>query len=167
MSNISLFNNSALILLLNDSTYPFSHGLPDVIYVVVPSRPKNSHTLFAMNLLPLSERMYSGIPFHINTSLKHSITCFNVILLATLDDKTLIEYAKKTKKVITVEEHSVIGGLGSAVSECLIEKYPVQLKRIGINDIFGESGLYDELLQKHGLNSSSIIKEVNILLNEK
>ena len=66
--------------------------------------------------------------------------------------------AKKTGKVITAEEHSIIGGLGSAVAEVLSEEYPVKIKRIGIRDEFGQSGSPKELLKHYGLTAEDIVK---------
>ena len=68
--------------------------------------------------------------------------------------------AKETGKVVTVEEHSVIGGLGSAVCDALAEKAPTPVKKIGIQDVFGESGPAVELVKKYGLDADSIYKEV-------
>ena len=68
--------------------------------------------------------------------------------------------AKETGKVVTVEEHSIIGGLGGAVCECLAEKAPVPVKRIGVNDRFGESGPAVALLEKYGLDGEGIYKQV-------
>lgn len=81
------------------------------------------------------------------------------------DTETLVSFAKKTRMVITVEEHSIIGGLGGAVSEALSENCPVRLKRIGLQDTFGESGPYNSLLGKHGLTSARIESEVMRLLS--
>ena len=80
------------------------------------------------------------------------------------DEETLIKSASKTKKVITVEEHSIIGGLGGAVSEVLSRNYPVQVEHIGINDTFGESGKYLDLLNLYGLTTSNIINSAKLLL---
>lgn len=77
-----------------------------------------------------------------------------------LDETTLLESIKKTGKVVTVEEHQIIGGLGSAVAELISEKYPVKLLRIGMKDCFGESGSYEELKDKYGLSSHNIVKDV-------
>ena len=76
-------------------------------------------------------------------------------------DKELIEAsAKKTGKVVTVEEHSIIGGLGSAVCEVLSETTPVPVLRIGVNDVFGESGPAKTLIAKYGLDAESIYNKV-------
>ena len=84
-----------------------------------------------------------------------------------LDEETILKSCKKTGKVITVEEHQIIGGLGSAVSELLIEKMPVPLFRVGVQDKFGESGKYEELLDKFKLSAKSIIIESEKLLADK
>lgn len=63
----------------------------------------------------------------------------NIHTIKPLDEELIIAAAKETGKVVTVEEHSVIGGLGSAVCDCLSEKAPTQVLKIGVNDVFGES----------------------------
>jgi len=75
-----------------------------------------------------------------------------------------LKAAIKTGAVITVEEHQVAGGLGSAVAELLSEKYPTQILRMGIKDVFTESGDYDDLLTKYDLNSAAIVKRVKSLI---
>ncbi len=77
-----------------------------------------------------------------------------------IDKEMIIKCAKETKKLISVEDHSVIGGLGSAISEVLTENYPVKLKRIGIKDCFGRSGKAEELIKYFGIDSESIKKAV-------
>jgi transketolase len=77
-----------------------------------------------------------------------------------IDAKTIIESAKKTGKVVTVENHSVIGGIGSAVCEVLSENCPTKTLRIGMNDIFGQSGTPKDLLKYYGLDSEGIVKKV-------
>jgi len=77
-----------------------------------------------------------------------------------IDGDLIIESANKTKKIFTCEEHSIIGGLGSAVLETLEEKIDVFVKRIGIQDCFGESGLPEELFEKYGLSATKITEKV-------
>ena len=80
-------------------------------------------------------------------------------------DKELVEAsAKKTGKVVTVEEHSIIGGLGSAVCEALAETVPTPVLRIGVQDEFGESGPAKQLIAEYGLDSESIYKKVKAYL---
>ncbi len=76
-----------------------------------------------------------------------------------IDEKMIVASAKNTGKVLTIEEHSIIGGLGSAVAEVLSEKLPVKLKRIGMNDIFAESGTPEALFEKYGFTDKNILKE--------
>ena len=84
----------------------------------------------------------------------------NIHTIKPLDEELVVAAAKETGKVVTVEEHSVIGGLGGAVCECLSEKAPVPVKRIGVNDVFGESGPATALLEKYGLDAEGIYKQI-------
>ncbi len=84
----------------------------------------------------------------------------NVPVVKPLDIKTVIESAKKTKRVITIENHSIIGGLGSAVCEVLSEHYPVKINRIGTNDEFGQSGSSKELMAYYGLNAEKLAEKI-------
>ena len=77
-----------------------------------------------------------------------------------IDKDMIIKCAKETKKLISIEEHSVIGGLGSAISEVLTDNYPVKLVRMGMKDQFGKSGKAMELLKYFGLTKEDIIKEI-------
>ena len=84
----------------------------------------------------------------------------NIHTIKPLDDELVVAAAKETGKIVTVEEHSVIGGLGSAVCDCLCEKYPTPVKKVGINDVFGESGPALKLLEKYGLDGKGIYESV-------
>ena len=84
----------------------------------------------------------------------------NIHTIKPLDEDIIVNSAKKTKRVVTVEEHSVIGGLGSAVCDSLCAKYPVPVHKIGMNDVFGESGPALELIKKYGLDSEGIYNRV-------
>ena len=77
-----------------------------------------------------------------------------------IDKDMIIKCAKETKKLISVEDHNVIGGLGSAISEVLTEEYPVKLFRMGINDTFGKSGKATELMQYFGITAENIVEKV-------
>jgi len=81
-----------------------------------------------------------------------------------LDKKTLLMAAKKCKKIVTVEEHQVTGGVGSAICEYLSSVYPVPIRRVGMPDRYGESGEPEELLSVFGFSSKHIVKEVKKLL---
>ena len=88
----------------------------------------------------------------------------NVPVVKPLDNETIINSAKKTNRVITIENHSIIGGLGSAVCELLSEKYPTQITRIGTNDEFGQSGTAKELMAFYGLNAEKLATKITGLL---
>ncbi len=81
----------------------------------------------------------------------------NIATIKPLDEELIIKSAKKTGKVITVEEHSVIGGLGEAVCAALAENCPTPVKRIGVNDEFGHSGPAKDLLKQFGLSADNIV----------
>ena len=84
----------------------------------------------------------------------------NIHTIKPLDEELIVSAAKETGKVVTVEEHSVIGGLGSAVCDVLSEKAPTKVMKIGINDTFGESGPAVELLKKYGLDTDGIYEKI-------
>ena len=89
-----------------------------------------------------------------------SAEVINIHTIKPIDEELVVASATKTKKVVTVEEHSVIGGLGSTVAEVLCEKAPTKMMRIGVNDRFGESGPAVELIHKYELDAEGIYKKV-------
>ena len=88
----------------------------------------------------------------------------NIHTIKPIDEDIIAETAQKTGRVFTVEEHSIIGGLGSAVAEVLAEKCPTKLTRIGVRDTFGESGPAKELLHKYELDAEGIYKQIKAAL---
>lgn len=88
----------------------------------------------------------------------------NMHTIKPIDKEAVIAAAKETGKIVTVEEHSVIGGLGSAVCDVLSENYPIKVKKIGINDRYGESGPAVELVHKYGLDGEGICNSVKEFL---
>lgn len=90
-----------------------------------------------------------------------SAAVINMASIKPLDEVLLVEYASKTGAVVTAEEHNVIGGLGSAVSEVLSEKCPTPVIRVGVKDVFGQSGKIDELLDYYALRSGDIVSACN------
>ncbi len=90
----------------------------------------------------------------------------NIATIKPLDKELVAASAAKTGRVITVEEHNVVGGLGEAVCAALSEECPVPVKRIGINDVFGHSGPAKELLKQFGLSSENIVKTAKDFLNK-
>ena len=89
-----------------------------------------------------------------------SAEVINIHTIKPLDKDLIIKSARKTGKVVTAEEHTIIGGLGGAVCEALCEDYPVPVCRIGINDVFGESGSAGALLVKYGLDGDGVYRRV-------
>lgn len=88
----------------------------------------------------------------------------NIHTIKPIDADLIAEAAKKTGKIVTVEEHSVIGGLGSAVCDVLCEREPVKVLKIGMNDVFGESGPAVKLLEKYGLDAAGIYAKIKTWL---
>ena len=84
----------------------------------------------------------------------------NMATIKPIDADMVIKAAKECGRIVTVEEHSIIGGLGAAVSECLSENCPTKVTRIGMNDVFGESGPAKELLHKYKLDADGIYERI-------
>ncbi len=91
----------------------------------------------------------------------------NMSTIKPLDQDALLSSVKKTGAVVTAEEHSIINGLGSAVAECLAENLMAPLHRIGIPDVFGESGDSDQLMVKYGLTSGKIVEAAEAVVRRK
>lgn len=89
----------------------------------------------------------------------------NMSSIKPIDEEAIIKAAQETGKIVTIENHNIIGGLGSAVAEVLSEKYPVKLKRIGIRDVFGKSGTNEEMKKKFGLRAEDIAREIMDFIN--
>ena len=89
-----------------------------------------------------------------------NIRVIDVHTIKPLDEEMIIKCAKETKKLISVEDHSVIGGLGTAIADVLAKYYPAKLTKIGVKDMFGKSGKAEELMEYYGLTAENIIKEV-------
>jgi transketolase len=96
-----------------------------------------------------------------------SAKVINIHTIKPIDRELIVKAAKETKAVVTAEEHSIIGGLGSAVSEVLCEEFPVPVVKVGVNDVFGESGKPDELLKAYGLTATDIVTKVKKAIGMK
>ena len=95
-----------------------------------------------------------------------SAMVINMATIKPIDEEMVLEAAKKCGKIVTVEEHSIIGGLGEAVCAVLSEKHPTPVKRIGVNDEFGHSGPAGELLKAFGLCADNIVAQTKKLLGK-
>lgn len=91
----------------------------------------------------------------------------NIHTLKPIDKEILVKAAKETGAIVTVEEHNVIGGLGSAVAEVLTEEIPVPVIKVGVQDVFGESGLPDQLLKAYGLTANNVVEKVKKAISLK
>ncbi len=91
----------------------------------------------------------------------------NMHTIKPIDQEIIIQSAKETEAIVTIENHNVIGGLGSAVAEVLSENQGVPFKRIGVNDSFGKSGKFADIMDKYGLDVKGIIGQIKALLNNK
>ena len=87
------------------------------------------------------------------------IKVVDIHTIKPIDKDIIIKSAKETKKIITIEDHNIIGGLGSCVCEVLSENYPTQVIRIGINDTFGTSGRGTDLMKYFGITAEDILKQ--------
>jgi transketolase len=88
----------------------------------------------------------------------------NLSTIKPLDEKAITDLAKKCKRIVTVEEHQIRGGMGSAVAELLAKEFPVPMEFIGVDDQFGQSGTQEELIKHYGMDEKSIIKAVKKIL---
>ena len=89
-----------------------------------------------------------------------SAEVINIHTIKPIDEEAIVKTAAKTGKIVTVEEHSVIGGLGSAVCDVVAQKAPAKVMKIGVQDVYGESGPAKELIKKYGLDAESIYEKV-------
>jgi len=95
------------------------------------------------------------------------VEVINCHTIKPIDVETLVASARKTKAVVTVEEHQITGGLGGAVAEALSKNYPVPIEMVGMQDCFGESGSSDELIEKYGMGVKDVIAAVQRVLKRK
>lgn len=90
-----------------------------------------------------------------------NIRVVDIHTIKPIDKNMIIKCAKETKKLISIEDHSIIGGLGSAISEVLTDEYPTKLTRLGIKDTFGKSGKAEDLMEYFGITKIQLVEEVN------
>ncbi len=93
-----------------------------------------------------------------------AVTVLNLSTIKPLDEKSIVELAKECGRIVTVEEHQVAGGMGSAVAEILAQRYPVPMGFVGVKDTFGQSGTPDEIVEHYGMGVSHIKQVVNKVL---
>lgn len=133
---------------IHDDSYHFEWGKAEVL------RQGSDITIFATGIMTAKALDAA------ETLAKQGVQAevINVHTIKPLDEETVIASAKKTGKVVTAEEHSIIGGLGSAVAEVLARQCPTKQAFVGVQDSFGESGSPNDLLEKYGLTTEAIVK---------
>lgn len=136
--------------IFDEETYDFQIGIANTI------KEGNDVTIAATGLMTYEALKAADILAQEGISVR----VINVGTIKPLDGETILKAAQETKFIITAEEHSVIGGLGSAVSEFLSEVYPAKVKKLGIYDKFGQSGKANELLEKYELTAAKLVSMV-------
>lgn len=138
---------------IHDNEYKFKIGKGEVL------REGKDVTIIATGIM-VSTALEAAEKLK-NENIEASV--INMATIKPIDRELIVKYAKRTGKIVTAEEHSIIGGLGSAVAEVLSVEYPVKMKMVGVEDKFGHSGTPEELLENYDLTSESIIKAVKSL----
>lgn len=136
--------------IFDEATYDFQIGVANTV------REGNDVTIAATGLMTAEALKAAEILAQEGISVR----VINVGTIKPLDGETILKAAQETKFIITAEEHSVIGGLGSAVSEFLSEVHPTKVKKLGIYDKFGQSGKANELLEKYELTAAKLVAMV-------
>ena len=136
---------------VEDIVMPFEFGKGQIV------NDGDDITLFSTGCI-LGDVLKSAFIIEEKTSM--SVRVVNIPTLKPIDEEIIIDSAIHTKHVFTIEDHSIIGGLGSAVSEVLSEKHPTRVSRIGLNDVFPESAPPVDLYEKYGLSSNKIADRV-------
>jgi len=140
-----------------DENYKFEIGKGTVV------RQGNDATIIACGIM-----VYEAIKAAEELALEGiNARVINMSTIKPIDKELIITAAKETKAIVTAEEHSIIGGLGSAVCEVVSEECPVVVKKVGVKDSFGESGTPAELLKKYGLTANDIVEAVKEAINKK
>lgn len=133
--------------IFDEATYDFQIGIANTV------REGNDVTIAATGLMTTEALKAADILAQEGISVR----VINVGTIKPLDGETILKAAQETKFIITAEEHSVIGGLGSAVSEFLSEVHPTKVKKLGLYDKFGQSGKANELLEKYELTAAKLV----------
>jgi transketolase len=142
---------------INNEEYIFRLGEP------VPLTEGSDITIFATGTM-VSEALKASETLDIDNI---GARVVNVSSIKPLNKNNIIKLAKETGRVITIEEHNIYGGMGSAISEILSENYPIPMKIMGVKDRFGESGTYDHLIRKFGIHNTDIVKNVKEIMSVK
>ena len=148
------FGRLAVPVINDEATYKFEIGKG------VELKKGTDLTIIATGL-PVSESLEAAKLLEADGI---SAQVINIHTIKPLDEELVIEAAKTTGRIFTVEEHCIIGGLGSAVAECVAANHPVKVTRIGVKDVYGESGPAKDLLHKYELDAEGIYKQIKAAL---
>ena len=140
-----------------NENYEFKIGVGDLL------KEGDDVTIIAMGLM-LSKAIEAA-----ETLGREGVSCrvINMSTVKPIDEKAIEKAARETGAIVTAEEHNVLMGMGSAVVEVVAEKYPVPVRRIGIPDVFGESGESEELMEAYGLTTENIVQQVRAILADR
>jgi transketolase len=138
-----------------DGDYKFEFGRASVI------KPGKDAAIFAVGAMV--EKALEGAKLLAREGIDAAV--INMATIKPLDTDTLLDFAKKTKAVVTIEDHSIHGGLGGAVAEFLSQNHPTRMKIIGVEDKFGRSGSIEELYSYYGLTAQRAADEVRKLIS--
>ncbi|RLF71049.1 MAG: transketolase family protein [Thermoplasmata archaeon] len=140
-----------------NENYEFKIGVGDLL------KEGDDVTIIAMGLM-LSKAIEAA-----ETLGREGVSCrvINMSTVKPIDEKAIEKAARETGAIVTAEEHNVLMGMGSAVVEVVAEKYPVPVRRIGIPDVFGESGESEELMEAYGLTTENIVQQVKAILADR
>ncbi|MBI2546188.1 transketolase family protein [Candidatus Woesearchaeota archaeon] len=142
--------------ILHDAGYRFQLGKADVL------RDGKDAVIFATGAL-VAESLNAAEMLQAEG---RSVAVVNIHTIKPIDVNSVVEFARKTKHVVTAEDHNIIGGLGSAIAEVLGEHYPCKMKRVGMHDRYAESGSGEELYKKYGLSAEHVKDAVKELLKK-
>lgn len=134
---------------------PFEIGKAQIFYKPVAPLPKKA------GIIACGALVYNAIRAAYELGKEGiGVTVMNLSTIKPLDKEAIISFAKENGRIVTVEEHQVAGGMGSAVAEVLSGEYPALIKMVGVNDLFGQSGTPNELIEHYGMGINNIINEV-------
>ncbi len=140
---------------------PFEIGKAQIVFI-----PENG--LAEVGIIATGALLYKALIVAKELEKKGTkVKVMNLSTIKPLDSEAIVALAKETRCIVTVEEHQIMGGMGSAVAECLSSFYPTPIEFVGVNDEFGQSGTPDELIERYGMGEDGIKKAVEKVLKRK
>ena len=140
---------------------PFEIGKAQIVFI-----PENG--LSEVGIIATGALLYKALIVAKELEKKGTkVKVLNLSTIKPLDSESIVALAKETRCIVTVEEHQIMGGMGSAVAECLSAYYPTPIEFVGVNDEFGQSGTPDELIERYGMGVEGIKKAIEKVLKSK